>query len=101
MGEDVYLRQFTVTPCKADDVPAKRESQRSIGRHLDGNRIGFDLGASDLKVSAVVEGEAIFSKEIEWNPREQTDPHYHKELIRSALLLTRKKMPRLDAVGGS
>jgi len=101
MGEDVYLRPFTVTPCRTHEVPEECESHRSIGRHLDGNRIGFDLGASDLKVSAVVEGEAIFSKEIEWNPRVQTDPAYHKEMIRSALLLAREKMSRLDAVGGS
>jgi predicted NBD/HSP70 family sugar kinase len=101
MGEDVYLRPFTVTPCRVDEVPDKCESHRSIGRHLDGNRIGFDLGASDLKVSAVVEGEAVFSKEIEWNPRQQTDPAYHKEMIRSALLLAREKMSSLDAVGGS
>jgi predicted NBD/HSP70 family sugar kinase len=101
MGEDVYLHQFTVTPCAAHKVPEKRERQRYIGRHLDGNRIGFDLGASDLKVSAVVEGKAIFSKEIEWNPRAQTDPSYHKEMIRSALLLAREKMSSLDAIGGS
>lgn len=101
MGEDVYLHPFTITACKADEVPEEHESQRSIGRHLDGCRIGFDLGASDLKVSAVVEGEAIFSQEIEWNPRVQTDPEYHKEKIRSALQLAKEKMPRLDAVGGS
>lgn len=101
MGEDVYLRQFTVTTCETHEVPDKCESQRSLGRHLDGYRIGFDLGASDLKVSAVVGGEAIFSQEIEWNPRAQTDPGYHKGMIRTALLLAREKLERLDAIGGS
>lgn len=101
MGENVYLREFTVIPCALDEVPAHQEIQRSIGRHLDGCRIGFDLGASDLKVSAVIEGKAIFSREIEWNPREQSDPTYHKEKILSALNMALKELPRLDAIGGS
>lgn len=101
MGEDVYRREFTVIACQPHEVPDSRESQRSIGRHLDGCRIGFDLGASDLKVSAVVEGEAIFSQEIEWNPREQSDPNYHKTKIKSALNMALEKLPRLDAIGGS
>jgi predicted NBD/HSP70 family sugar kinase len=101
MGEDVYQQQFTVVPCATHEVPEEHESQRSIGRNLDGYRIGFDLGASDLKVSAVVEGEAVFSQEIEWNPRVQSDPGYHKEMIRSAIKLAQERIPRLDAVGGS
>jgi len=101
MGEDVYLREFTVVPCKLDEVPSARESERSIGRHLEGFRIGFDLGASDLKVSALIDGEVIFSKEIEWNPRIQTDINYHKEHIKAALKLAQEKLPELDAIGGS
>ena len=72
-----------------------------MGRHLDGCRIGFDLGASDLKVSAVIDGEPIFSEEIVWEPVEQTDPNYHYSRIRAALELARSKLPRLDAIGGS
>lgn len=101
MGEDVYLHEFNVIPCKPNEVPPARESERSIGRHLDGYRIGFDLGASDLKVSAVADGEAIFSNEIEWNPRDQTDPNYHKKKIKAALNMALEKLPRLDAIGGS
>ena len=74
MGEQVHGRSFKVTPCAAQIVPAAREAGQHLGRHLDGCRIGFDLGASDLKVSAVVDGEAIFSEEIVWEPVEQTDP---------------------------
>ena len=68
MGEDVYQKTFAIIPCKPDEVPPENESEQSLGRHLDGCRIGFDLGASDIKVSAVLDGEAIFSKEIEWDP---------------------------------
>ncbi|MBN1148511.1 MAG: ROK family protein [Anaerolineales bacterium] len=101
MGEDVYLRAFSVVACAPDEVPPDRESERSIGRHLDGCRIGFDLGASDLKVSAVVEGEAVFATEIEWNPRDQSDPGYHKSRVKAALQMALEKLPRLDAIGGS
>jgi predicted NBD/HSP70 family sugar kinase len=101
MGPTIYQRPFTVVLCDAGEVPAEEERARALGRHLDGYRIGFDLGASDLKVSAVVNGEAIFSDEIVWQPVEQTDPRYHYDQITSALKLAMSKMPRLDAIGGS
>ena len=81
MGEQVYQHPFTVVTCHADEVPPASESGQALGRHLNGYRIGFDLGASDLKVSAVVNGEPIFSDEIVWEPVEQTDPAYHYERI--------------------
>ena len=101
MGEDVYEKTFTVVPCAAADVPGQQESQRPLGRHLDGCRIGFDLGASDLKVSAVVEGRAVFSHEQVWEPRRQTDPEYHYRQIMTMLNMAAEKMPRVDAIGGS
>jgi len=101
MGETVYQRPFTVVACTADEVPAEHELEKALGRHLDGYRIGFDLGASDLKVSAVVEGQAIYSDEIVWEPRKQTDPTYHYAQIVAALRTAAAMMPRLDAIGGS
>ncbi len=101
LGEQVYQRPFTVVPCTADEVPPAREGGQALGRHLDGCRIGFDLGASDLKVSAVVDGEPIFSEEIVWEPVEQADPNYHYSRIRAALQLAQSKLTRLDAIGGS
>ena len=101
MGEKVYLKPFTVLPCSADEVPPAQESSRALGRHLDGCRIGFDLGASDVKVSAVIDGKAIYSNEIVWEPVIQTDPDYHYQRIRAALREAAAKMPRVDAIGGS
>lgn len=101
MGQQVYEKPFTVVPCAPADVPAAHDSERPLGRHLDGHRIGFDLGASDLKVSAVVRGEAVYSTEIIWEPREQTDPEYHYEAILKAIQSVAAKMPRVDAIGGS
>jgi predicted NBD/HSP70 family sugar kinase len=101
MGQRVYGRLFTVVCCLAQEVPAADERSQPLGRHLDGCRIGFDLGASDLKVSAVVDGAPIFSTEIVWEPSIQADPAYHYEHLRSALRLAAGKLPRLDAIGGS
>jgi predicted NBD/HSP70 family sugar kinase len=101
MGEQVYQRPFAVVPCAADDVPPEQEKERPLGRHLDGCRIGFDLGASDLKIAAVVDGQAVYSDEIVWDPRHQTDPEYHYQAIRAAIKMAAAKMPRVDAIGGS
>jgi predicted NBD/HSP70 family sugar kinase len=101
MGEDVYEQTFTVTICDAVEVPPAKESGRALGRHLDGCRIGFDLGASDRKVSAVVDGRPIYSEEVVWEPRKQNDPNYHYHEIMTALKTAASKMPRVDAIGGS
>lgn len=101
MAELVYGRPFTIVACRPEDVPPAVESSRPIGRHLEGCRIGFDLGASDRKVSAVIDGEAVYSEEVVWSPVPQDDPEYHYREIMTALRTAAAKMPRLDAVGGS
>jgi predicted NBD/HSP70 family sugar kinase len=101
MGEQVYEQAFQVIICDADEVPAARETGKRLGRNLDGCRVGFDLGASDRKVSAVVDGKVIFSEEVIWEPRKQADPDYHYREIMSALKTAASKMPRVDAIGGS
>ncbi len=85
----------------ADDVPQSKESGSPLGGHLDGCRIGFDLGASDYKLAAVIDGKPVFSTEIPWDPITQDDPEYHRQRIWEGLELAASKMPRLDAIGGS
>jgi predicted NBD/HSP70 family sugar kinase len=101
MGEQVYEQTFTVVCCTPAQVPQARLGGKALGRHLDGCRIGFDLGASDRKVSAVVDGEAIYSEEVIWEPRKNTDPEYHYREVMAALKTAASKMPRVDAIGGS
>ena len=101
MGEQVYQQPFEVVICEPDEVPAAREAGQPLGRNLDGCRIGFDLGASDRKVSAVVDGNAIYSEEVVWEPRKHADPNYHYREIVAALKTAAAKMPRVDAIGGS
>jgi len=99
--KQVYEQTFTVIPCEPFEVPPAREAGQELGRHLDGCRIGFDLGASDRKVSAVVDGQAIFSEEVVWEPRKHADPEYHYSEIMAGLKTAASKMPRVDAIGGS
>ncbi|MFN8435520.1 MAG: ROK family protein [Anaerolineales bacterium] len=101
MGEQVYEKEFSVVICNADEVPASCETGKLLGRNLAGCRIGFDLGASDRKVSAVVDGEAIYSEEVIWEPRKNSDPSYHFQEVMTALKTAASKMPRVDAIGGS
>ena len=95
----VYEHPFEVVLC--DDVPAERGSSQAVGRHLSGCRIGFDAGGSDRKVSAVVDGNPVFSEEVVWFPKTNEDPDYHYDGIVAALKSAAEKMPRVDAVGVS
>jgi predicted NBD/HSP70 family sugar kinase len=99
--EQVYERPFTVEPVDLASVPMARESFMALGGHLDGCRIGFDLGASDYKIAAVKEGDAVFTTEIPWDPRVQADPAWHSLKINDGLQLAAKHLPRVDAIGGS
>ncbi|MFZ3200352.1 MAG: ROK family protein [Candidatus Acidiferrales bacterium] len=97
----IYERPFEVAVTGAEAIPETRESAAPLGRHLDGCRVGFDLGASDRKASAVVDGKAIFSEEIAWDPAAARDPEYHYRGIMNSIRRAAAHLPRLDAVGGS
>ena len=101
MGKQVYEKEFCVLICSAEEVPASHETGKLLGRNLKGYRIGFDLGASDRKVSAVVDGNPIFSEEVIWEPRKNSDPEYHYREVMASLRAAADKMPRVDAIGGS
>ena len=95
----IYEQPFQVVLC--DTVPAEKSASQAIGRHLGGCRIGFDAGGSDRKVSAVIDGESVYSEEVVWFPKTNSDPDYHYQGIVAALKSAAAKMPRVDAVGVS
>ncbi len=97
----VYERPFEVALHSAATFPEAREALHFPGGYLDGFRIGFDLGASDYKVAAVIDGEPVYSEEIPWAPGEQADPEYHYRHIRDGLKKAAAHLPRVDAIGGS
>jgi predicted NBD/HSP70 family sugar kinase len=96
-----YGRKFEVVVTTPARVPAAREMQVAAGGHLKGCRIGFDLGASDHKVSAVIDGAAVFTEETPWDPKNQANPEYHYHHLSAALHRAAAHLPRVDAIGGS
>ena len=98
----VYERPFEVVyEENAADAPAEHQAADPVGRHLDGCRIGFDAGGSDRKVSAVIDGETVYSEEVVWFPKLQSDPDYHYQGILEAMKTAASHMPRVDAIGVS
>ena len=95
----VYERPFQVVSCQV--LPQEKSLPQAIGRHLDGCRIGFDAGGSDRKVSAVIDGESVFSEEVVWFPKTAEDPDYHFQGIVEAMKSAAAHMPRVDAIGVS
>ena len=99
--ERVYEKAFEVKVVSLADAPKDKSAAAPIGRHLDGCRIGFDAGGSDRKVSAVIDGESVYSEEVVWFPKVTEDPNYHYEGILSAMKTAASYMPRVDAIGVS
>jgi predicted NBD/HSP70 family sugar kinase len=99
MGERIYERPFALVTTR--DLPPPRASTTPLGRHWNGCRIGFDLGASDRKAAAVQDGKAVFSEEVVWDPVPQADPQWHFDQIMDTLKRAAKHLPRVDAIGGS
>jgi predicted NBD/HSP70 family sugar kinase len=99
IGERIYDHPITVVATA--ELPAPKSTTAPLGRHLDGCRIGFDLGGSDRKVAAVLDGEVVFSEEIVWDPYFQKDPAYHHDGIMDTLRRAAAHLPRVDAIGGS
>lgn len=96
---NIYEREFEVI--YTETLPEAKDSPKPAGGHFDGCRIGFDAGGSDRKVSAVIDGETVYSEEVVWFPKTNADPDYHYDGIVAALKAAAAHMPRVDAVGVS
>ncbi len=101
MGERIYGRPFTVAKADFSALPGEQTAGLPLGRHLDGCRIGFDLGGSDRKAAALIDGRVVFSEEIAWDPYFQRDPEYHLAGVNDSLQRAAAHLPRVDAIGGS
>ena len=98
---NTYERPFEFEICASSDLPAANDSDKSVGGHLEGCRIGFDAGGSDRKVSAVIDGETVYSEEVVWHPKLHADPEYQYNGIMESMKTAASKMPRVDAIGVS
>ena len=99
--QKLYERPLEIVDLPLAECPQPNESPVPIGGHIDGCRIGFDAGGSDRKVSAVVNGEVIYSEEVIWHPKTNPDPNYQYEGILDSFRTAASKMPRVDAIGVS
>ena len=101
IGTKIFGEPISVKAVDVSELPAANDSVMTLGRNLKGCRIGFDLGGSDRKCAAVIDGEVVFSEEVVWDPYFQSDPNYHIEGIHDSLKRAAAHLPRVDAIGGS
>ncbi len=97
----LYERDLEILDLPLESCPAANEEAEPMGGNMDGCRIGFDAGGSDRKVSAVVDGECVYSEEVVWYPKLHEDPEYHFNGIVEAMKTAASKMPRVDGIGVS
>ena len=101
MGRRIYDRDFTVVGATFEQAPEPKRVALKIGGNFAGCRIGFDLGGSDRKCAAVIDGKTVHSEEVVWDPYFQSDIEYHRAGILDSLRRAAAKLPRVDAIGGS
>ena len=99
--QQLYERELEILDLPLEECPKANEEALPIGGHMDGCRIGFDAGGSDRKVSAVIDGEPVYSEEVVWFPKLNEDPTYQYNEILAAFRTAASKMPRVDAIGVS
>ena len=97
----IYSRPVEAAVVPPKKMPEFTEKLRQVKTVADGCRIGFDLGASDFKISALRNGKVVFSKEFPWDPRNNADPEYHYSKLTAGLKEAAAALPRVDAIGGS
>lgn len=99
----VYARPIEVVAMPAAEIPQGHDLSISLGGNMNGNRIGFDLGGSDFKLTAMVNGESVWQKEVPWDPYNATDAAYHYDHIKAGFEETIAHLPggKVDAIGGS
>ncbi len=99
--QKLYERPLEILDLPLEACPASNESPKPIGGHTEGCRIGFDAGGSDRKVSAVIDGQVVYSEEVVWHPKTNPDPSYQYEGILDSFRTAASKMPRVDGIGVS
>ena len=100
--KDLYGKPFEVVILPYKKMPVTNEREVIVKNNTNGNRIGFDPGASDFKISALKRGKVVFSKEFPWDPRNQPDPEYHYTKLSAGLEEAALALGgKVDAIGGS
>ena len=95
----VYEKNIEVISCSKDEIPKLNLEEIELSKNFNGNRIGFDAGGSDRKVSAIIDGEIKYSTETVWNPKINSDPNYHIDGIMDSFNQACEHLPTVDSVG--
>ena len=96
----VYERGMEVEFRSENDMPKEVKCSIPVGGHLNGRRIGLDVGGSDIKVSAVLDGKVISSEEIVWLPKLSEDVNYQYGFLYNALKSAVEKLGGdVDGIG--
>jgi predicted NBD/HSP70 family sugar kinase len=101
MGKTCFDQAFAIENADAADLKEVLPPATGGGGSLQGNRLGFDLGGSDRKCAAMIDGKVVFSEEIKWSPYFESDPAYHRAGIQDSLKRAAAYLPKVDAIGGS
>ena len=101
MGKKCFDQAFSIENGDAADLKEVLPPATGGVGSLKGNRLGFDLGGSDRKCAAMIDGEVVFSEEIKWSPYFESDPAYHRAGIEDSLKRAAAHLPSVDAIGGS
>lgn len=70
-----------------------------VGGFSDGCRIGIDVGGSNRKVCAIMDGTMVYSATEPWQPVTNADPDYHIGELTASLRRAAASLPRVDAIG--
>ena len=97
----IYGRPVEAVVVPLAKMPEFNEKLQQVTTVAAGCRIGFDLGAPALKISAPTHGTGVLSKEFPWDPRNNADPEYHYSMLTAGLKEAAAALPRVDAIGGS
>lgn len=93
----IFRKPFEVVLRPA--LPPERDAASAVSARAEGCRIGIDLGGSDRKAAAVIDGETVYTEEVVWQPKSAADLRYHYEGITAALRAAKARLPRVDSVG--
>ena len=101
IGRACFCDSFKIETAELEALETACTNSNKTANPLTGNRIGFDLGGSDRKCAAIIDGKVVFSEEIKWDPYFESDPEYHCAGIADSIQRAAKHLPTVDAIGGS
>ena len=102
MGRQANRQPMEVIGLPYAAAPASTTSTMPVRPTATGRCVGIDLGGSDIKYAATIDGDVVASDEIVWHPKQNADPAYHFAWIVKAIGLAAAALDdRVDHVSFS